>query len=194
MAQTICKHPDGCPRKARKLGWCEMHYQRVLTKGDPGPAQKQTSWGENRGRNCDVDGCGRERRAGGLCQMHYKRQQLTGERGEAQPLRRRLPAEMKHYTPGQRHRFYKYGLTAEGFAEILDQQQGRCYICRTDSPGGMGWSVDHCHETNAVRFIACNPCNAALGFIREDPDIAWRLWEVAAECQARKAALLAKTS
>jgi hypothetical protein len=187
MAQGICKHPDGCERPSRKLGWCEMHYQRIQATGDPGPARKLTTWGENAGRTCDVEGCDRDRRAGGFCYMHYKRQQTSGDAGGAAPLRRELPPEMQHYTSGQRHRFYKYGLTIEAFAAILASQDGRCYICRTDSPGGKGWSVDHCHDTNAVRFIACNPCNAALGFIREDPDIAWRLWEVAAECQARKA-------
>lgn len=57
---------------------------------------------------------------------------------------------------------------------LLAKQGGCCYICGTADPVGLGWSVDHCHDTNAVRFIACNPCNAALGMIREDPVIAWR--------------------
>jgi Recombination endonuclease VII len=188
MAQTICQHPDGCARKARKRGWCEMHYQRFMATGDLGPASKLTTWGENKGLTCDVEGCDRVRQANRLCSMHYKRWQTTGETGTAVPLRRELPPEMQQYTPSQRHRFYKYGLTIEAFNEILAGQGGRCYVCRTESPAGKGWSVDHCHETNTVRFIACNPCNAALGFIHEDPDIAWRLWEVAAECQARKAA------
>ena len=73
--------------------------------------------------------------------------------------------------------------TLPAFAEMLARQGGRCYICRTDAPNGKGWSVDHCHETNAVRFIACNPCNAALGLIKEDPAIAKRLYEVALEVQ-----------
>jgi hypothetical protein len=167
-----------------------MHYQRIRDKGEPGPAEKLTTWGESRGKACSVEGCPNPVRASGWCEMHYKRNQIKGDPGGAEPLRRILPEEMQHYTPGQRHRFYKYGLTDEAFNAMLASQDGRCYICRTDSPNGKGWSVDHCHETNAVRFIACNPCNAALGLIREDPDVAKRLWEVAIECQARKGAEL----
>lgn len=188
MAQITCQHPDGCPRPARKRGWCTMHYQRVMAKGDPGPAQKTTRWGEAKDLGCSVDGCEAPHRAGGLCGFHHSRKRFTGSTGPAHRLRRSLPPEMRHYTAGERHRFYKYNLTPEAFEAILASQGGRCYVCHTDTPTAKGWSVDHCHETNTVRFIACNPCNAALGLIREDPDIAKRLWEVTIECQARKGA------
>jgi hypothetical protein len=166
-----------------------MHYQRVLTFGDPGPVESmRPRYGQMRGKTCKVDGCESPAELKMMCKLHYNRLRHTGSIGPAGRKYRQLPPEMQHYTPSQRHRFYKYGLTIEAFDEILANQNGRCYICRTESPAGKGWSVDHCHETNTVRFIACNPCNAALGFIREDPDIARRLWEVAVECQARKGA------
>lgn len=165
-----------------------MHYQRLMATGEVGPAKKLTTWGENKGKTCSVDGCETAVRANGMCAFHNDRVRFTGEAGPVGRKYRQLPPEMQHYTPGQRHRFYKYGLTDEAFNEMLAGQGGRCYICRTDEPNGKGWSVDHCHETNTVRFIACNPCNAALGLIREDPDIAKRLWEVAIECQARRGA------
>jgi hypothetical protein len=160
-----------------------MHYQRILANGEPGPVQKLTTKGEPKDPQCAVAGCTEPTRASGLCEMHYQRKRKTGSVGPSGRLYRQLPTEMRHYTPGERHRFYKYGLTAEAFAQILARQNGRCYICRTDAPNGKGWSVDHCHETNAVRFIACNPCNAALGLIKEDPAIAKRLYEVALECR-----------
>ncbi len=191
MAQDTCRHPDGCPRARYKRGWCTMHYQRVLTFGDPGVAESlRPRYGDMRGQECSVEGCTSEAKLKKMCRFHYDRVRLTGETGLAERKYRQLPEEMQHYTPGQRHRFYKYGLTDEAFLAMLASQDGRCYICRTDSPNGKGWSVDHCHETNAVRFIACNPCNTALGLIREDPDVAKRLWEVAIECQARKGAEL----
>jgi hypothetical protein len=166
-----------------------MHYQRTRDNdGDPGPAQKLTTWGENRGKACGVEGCPNPIRAAGWCEMHYRRNHDKGDPGSAEPMRRALPEEMKGYTLGQRHRFYKYGLTTEAFDALLAEQGGRCYVCLTETPTAKGWSVDHCHETNSVRFIACNPCNAALGLIREDPEIAKRLWYVAIECQARKGA------
>lgn len=160
-----------------------MHYNRIRAQGEPGPAAKLTTWGELKGSVCSVEGCDDPAAVKGWCRFHYDRVRLTGDVGSAEPKRRRLPKEVRSWTAGQRHRFYKYGLTPEDFDRLLAAQGNRCYVCRTAKPGTMGWSVDHCHETKAVRFIACNPCNAALGFIKEDPRIAKRLYEVALECQ-----------
>jgi hypothetical protein len=182
MAKTTCCHPDGCARPARKLGWCEMHYQRIKATGAAGPPHKLTRWGEG-AKVCKIDGCGEPGRANDLCEVHYQRVRKSGEAGPPQLLKRRSTAEQRAYTPSERHRFYKYGLTPAAFAEMLAAQGGKCYICGTSEPTAKGWSVDHCHETNVVRFIACNPCNAALGLIREDPRVAKRLYEVALECQ-----------
>lgn len=188
MAQRTCRHPDGCPRPARKQGWCTMHYQRVRATGDVGPVGKLTSWGELRGTICSVDDCGEPATLKGWCRFHYDRVRFNGETGSAARLRRVPSAEVRAYTPSQRHRYFKYGLTPEAFDEILARQGGRCYICRTTEPVGKGWSVDHCHESKVVRFIACNPCNAALGLVREDPKIAKRLYEVTLECQQMRLA------
>ena len=178
-----CKHPDGCPRSARKGGWCTMHYQRIRDKGDAGPAHKLNRRGLPR-LECSVDGCvDWAKFRDGFCDVHHHRVAAHGEPGPAERLRRHLPPEVRAYSLSQRHRFYKYGLTPEAFEALLARQGNRCYICRTTTPNGKGWSVDHCHETSAVRFIACNPYNSALGLIREDPKIAKRLYEVALECQ-----------
>lgn len=180
MTQFTCKHPDGCDRPSRKLGWCSLHYNRLYTTGDVGPAGRVNH--VNRGSTCQhPDGCPDPAVVKGWCMFHYDRVRHTGEPGSTDPKRRRLPKEVRTWTPGQRHRFYKYGLTPEAFDAKLVQQGGRCYICRTDEPGGKGWSVDHCHKSGEVRFITCNPCNAALGLVREDPQIAKRLYEVTLE-------------
>jgi len=160
-----------------------MHYQRVLANGGPGPVGKLNRRGEPP-LSCKVEGCGEWAKfRDGMCPVHHLRVKVHGDPGPAGLLKRRLPPEVRTWTPGQRHRFYKYGLTPAAFDQLLASQGGRCYICRTDTPTEKGWSVDHCHESNAVRFIACNPCNSALGLIKEDPHIAKRLLEVAIECQ-----------
>lgn len=180
---TTCRHADGCPRMARKAGWCDLHYQRIRVHGDPGPAHKLSTVGDYPNPDCSIDGCIEPRRALGMCARHYKRVQSGGDVGPAGRLRRVLPVEVRNYTKGQLHRFHRYGLTVEAFEALLARQGGRCYICKTSKPGRKGWSVDHCHDTNVVRFIACNPCNVALGLIKEDPVVAKRLYEVAVECQ-----------
>jgi hypothetical protein len=164
-----------------------MHYQRVLATGNPGPLESHKAPYGSRGEPCSIEGCRRPIRAGLLCEMHYSRQRIKGSVGGLTSLRREMPPDSRKWTLSERHRYYKYGLTPDAFNALLAKQAGRCYICGTTEPNGKGWSVDHCHDTNVVRFIACNPCNVAFGFIREDPVIAQRLLEVCLEWQAAKA-------
>lgn len=66
----------------------------------------------------------------------------------------------------------KYGLTTEAFDAMLDEQEGRCAICRTGEPGGRGeWHVDHCHETGENRGLLCAFCNPGIGYFRDDPEL-----------------------
>ena len=66
-------------------------------------------------------------------------------------------------------RQYLYGITPEQFAERLIAQDNRCAICRTDTPNGKGWHVDHDHATQAVRGLLCGNCNNGLGNFADDP-------------------------
>lgn len=62
----------------------------------------------------------------------------------------------------------RYGLTIEQKAELLTSQGNICGCCGSDSPGHKnGWVVDHCHTSGKVRSILCQPCNLALGKVKE---------------------------
>ena len=62
-----------------------------------------------------------------------------------------------------------YGIDWETYQEKLNCQNHCCMICKRvmASP-----HVDHDHETKQVRDLLCRECNSALGFIREDVEIA----------------------
>lgn len=63
---------------------------------------------------------------------------------------------------------HKYGITLEDRDQMLEEQGGCCAICRTDTPTGYNWHVDHCHETGKVRGLLCSKCNQALGLVFEN--------------------------
>lgn len=52
---------------------------------------------------------------------------------------------------------------------LLDAQGGVCAICGNDEDGTgqRQLSVDHGHETGAVRGLLCNRCNPMLGYARD---------------------------
>ena len=78
----------------------------------------------------------------------------------------------------ERNKWYKierqFGLTKDGFFEMLAAQGNACACCKTDDPntrGGKGWCVDHCHSTGKVRGILCSHCNTALGLANDNVEI-----------------------
>ena len=70
----------------------------------------------------------------------------------------------------------KYGIDAEGYAQILSSQEFCCAICgvhesesRGRNPGRL--VVDHDHETGRVRGLLCSPCNTAMGLMADSPEL-----------------------
>jgi hypothetical protein len=78
-----------------------------------------------------------------------------------------------YYQTRDRHRCrmlqYNYGITLEQYNLLLEEQEGRCKICRTDKcTTGKALAVDHCHETGKVRGLLCKNCNIGLGMFKHD--------------------------
>lgn len=59
----------------------------------------------------------------------------------------------------------KYGLTVEQYDGMVQEQMGKCAICRevehADEPGKR-LHIDHCHETGVVRGLLCAKCNTGV--------------------------------
>jgi len=69
-------------------------------------------------------------------------------------------------------RQYLYGITKDEYEAMLAGQDGRCAICRVDTPGGKGgWHVDHDHDTKVIRGLLCHHCNIGVGQFKDDPEI-----------------------
>lgn len=75
----------------------------------------------------------------------------------------------KRATHGNIYRLSKYGLSREQYRRMLQHQQGRCHICINEFDNIP--CIDHCHVSGNVRGLLCNPCNTAIGLMKDDPDI-----------------------
>ena len=66
----------------------------------------------------------------------------------------------------------KFGITLEDYNRMLQEQEGKCKICKTDRcNSGRAFAVDHCHETKVVRGLLCWNCNLLLGRAKDNPDL-----------------------
>lgn len=64
------------------------------------------------------------------------------------------------------YRLRSKGLTPDAEAILLEQQSGVCAIC--GKPDKRKLSIDHCHETGAIRGLLCRRCNLGLGCFGDD--------------------------
>lgn len=65
-----------------------------------------------------------------------------------------------------------HGLSLEEWERIFELQSRGCAACESKVPRSKkGWATDHDHRTGQVRGILCQPCNMALGLVKESIDI-----------------------
>lgn len=85
-----------------------------------------------------------------------------------------------------------YGLEVEDYFALLDNQGGCCAICKAKTPGNRHYKrngkiemfhVDHCHATGLVRGLLCGSCNRAIGYLKDDPELALRVSEYLSSTQ-----------
>lgn len=62
-----------------------------------------------------------------------------------------------------------YGLDWEAYIELMDKQQGKCFLCGSNGSGKDNrLVVDHDHDTGEVRGLLCWNCNVGIGLFKED--------------------------
>ena len=162
MAERICS-VEGCDRKHFGKSFCQMHYQRWRTHGDPllGAAVRNPDY-------CTVDGCDKPKHSRGWCPMHYQRWRIYGSLDpEFPPVKQRPrrvgiePCEIDgcdkvqvargwcvaHWTRWKRHG----SPTARLRGEVVDGKR-ICPRCQTDK------TLDQYRKNGAASL--CKPCEA----------------------------------
>lgn len=89
------------------------------------------------------------------------------------------PCKRERYST-RYHRAYRskklqdnYGITADDYDRMLEDQGHRCAICNSTKTGrnDTWFCVDHDHTTGKVRGLLCNTCNRGLGLFKDDPTV-----------------------
>ena len=66
-----------------------------------------------------------------------------------------------------------YGISSADYDQMLQDQGGRCAICKSEDPAcrHSRFHVDHDHVTGSVRGLLCSHCNTALGKFKDSQSI-----------------------
>lgn len=66
----------------------------------------------------------------------------------------------------------KYGVTVERYNTLMENQDGKCAICRIyHRECTYDFSVDHDHDTKEVRSLLCTSCNLGLGLFKDSSEL-----------------------
>lgn len=107
-------------------------------------------------------------------EFHIRRDLSTGHASHCKACRKkRTRKDMDSGSIRDRELRRKYGIDLERYEAMVREQDDRCAICGTGEKGvARGrvryWSVDHDHETGAIRALLCQKCNALLGLAKDD--------------------------
>lgn len=132
---------EGCEKalKAREL--CSMHYSRLRTTGEVGPAEKQPPGMRRSEERCVVDNCARRAIARGLCGMHYSRWYSGKGLGPSEPLKAASGDGCLSKTTGYRY----LGVSAGGKPRLEHRIMMEAHLGRRLTP------QETVHHKNGVR-------------------------------------------
>ncbi len=100
---------------------------------------------------------------------YQKHLDKSRERHREHQAKRRADPELRRII-NVRKRAAGAGITPKAYDALFKAQGSKCAICESTDPGSKGgWNLDHCHQSNTIRFILCAHCNRGLGAFRDDP-------------------------
>ncbi len=175
----VCTRQRNAESKARRLaGQAIQATERRTRKAPPASGEKR---------------CPECQQVKPLSEFVRNRSTKSGVGGYCRPCQNvvgKRNTERLHGSTRTYHLKRRYGLTATEVQELIEEQRGVCWICRTRPAE----HVDHDHETGMVRAILCFTCNVGLANFGEDIErmkaaiIYLEIFRAAARAQARSTA------
>lgn len=148
------------PSSTEKHGYCVGHHAQIFRyKIKPRPLRSRV---KNLGRKCSGPDCERSSSKDGLCDAHYNQRYVGGELkplwGDSKPcaVEGCDGRAKKNLSCGKcTARMKLYNLSLEEFNKL----EKNCEVCGATSK----LTIDHAHDTGAVRGRLCNSCNLTIG-------------------------------
>lgn len=167
--------------------WCAECRKAYMRARGGGPARPAPC--AHCGVAFEVVGDSRKRFCGSACAAAARAASRAAGRRQRESLVERCricDAEFSPFEPNhgrkkfcsrvcleQGTRARKYGLSPEDYRKLRNRAGGACEMCGVAFEHATGfsphapradlYSIDHCHETGAVRGLLCAGCNAYLG-------------------------------
>jgi len=66
-------------------------------------------------------------------------------------------------------RLKRHGITVHELSDLLDEQEGKCGICKVEFSDTVEYHIDHDHKTGRIRGLLCERCNVGIGMFGDDP-------------------------
>lgn len=166
MPDRTCE-VEGCENPYRARGMCISCYSRFRANGGSVILPRRT---DSLCTDCQVNESLKWSSKCRECANDYERHRRRKNAGNINALNR------SRYSPAKRRTEYlrKYNLTPDSYAALLDSQEGKCAICRTES---QSLHVDHDHSCcpepcrscgECVRGLLCPSCNNGIGRFLDD--------------------------
>ena len=107
------------------------------------------------------------------CMKIHQQKYLSNlkEKGLTRGYLERMKESGELYSYYRKHNLKKkYNLSVSEYNEMLNSQDNKCAICKSDKAFGhsIHFHVDHDHLTNEVRGLLCAKCNSGLGHFKDN--------------------------
>lgn len=76
---------------------------------------------------------------------------------------------------------HAHGMTVEEYDSFFAKRNYKCEVCGMTQQESYKLlnrtlDIDHCHESGENKGLLCSHCNVASGMLKDDLDLAFRLW------------------
>lgn len=132
----------------------------------------------------EIKECSKCRQRKSFSEFHKRHDSWHGLNHSCRECKRTADATRKRKRPNQDAEYFRsiqiaYGCSKKQYEYLFDAQDGRCAICGRGHKvkfikGGKAakrLSLDHCHNSNAVRGLLCQTCNAGIGMLKDSVEL-----------------------